>query len=411
MIKIKNLIKNLKYKVEIPDSGQYEIASKLSEVIILENGVEIIFMEDVSAIFTDKNNKKVFINSNNAEFNSNNYDTLFTGNIRIKYQDNLITSEKLHFNFIENNILVYENVIYKGLNGKIQTDNIKINLLSKNIEIFMNEKNKNVKIMSFWSYMSATIKKFRIKSYKKNTSILKLEKISLKFGRKMILDSLNLNLNEGQILGLLGANGAGKSTIFNLITGLLSPDYGSIIINSVKVNKFPIFQRTLKFKIGFVPQHGGFFHDLTVLDNLRAIAEINIKNSSARNEKVNSLISKFELEPVRDIKAKQLSGGQRKKLVIAIALISNPKILLLDEPFAALDVMTIKILQEIIVDLQSFHNISVILCDHQARDLLKCVDSAAIIHNGRVVAQDTPSNLIHNVSAKDAYFGEAFKIN
>ena len=85
----------------------------------------------------------------------------------------------------------------------------------------------------------------------------------------MILDSLNLNLNEGQILGLLGANGVGKSTIFNLITGLLSPDYGSIIINSVKVNKFPIFQRTLKFKIGFVPQHGGFFHDLTVLDNLK----------------------------------------------------------------------------------------------------------------------------------------------
>ena len=144
-----NLIKNLKYSVELADSGKYEISSNLSQLIILENGVEIIFMEDVSAIFTDKNNKKVFIYSNNAEFNSDNYDTLFTGDIKIKYQDNLITSEKLHFNFIENNILVYENVIYKGLNGKIQTDNIKINLLSKNIEIFMNEKNKNVKIISF----------------------------------------------------------------------------------------------------------------------------------------------------------------------------------------------------------------------------------------------------------------------
>ena len=257
----------------------------------------------------------------------------------------------------------------------------------------------------------AIIKKFRIKNFKKEKELLRLEKISVYFGKRKILEDLNLNLNQGEILGLLGPNGVGKSTIFNLITGLLSPDYGSVIINSVKVNKFPIFQRTLKFKIGFVPQHGGFFHDLTVLDNLRAIAEININNSSARNEKVNSLMSKFELEPVRDIKAKQLSGGQRKKLVIAIALISSPKILLLDEPFAALDVMTIKILQEIIVDLQSFHNISVILCDHQARDLLKCVDSAAIIHNGRVVAQDTPSNLINDVSAKDAYFGEAFKIN
>ena len=259
--------------------------------------------------------------------------------------------------------------------------------------------------------MSGNIKKFRIKSFKKNTTILKLEKISLKFGRKTILDSMNLNLNDGQILGLLGPNGVGKSTIFNLITGLISPDYGSIIINSEKVNKFPIFERTLKFKIGFVPQSGGFFHDMTVNENLNAIAEITLHNKSARNEKVNSLISKFELEPVRDIKAKLLSGGQRKKLVIAIALISDPKILLLDEPFAALDVMTIKILQEIIVNLQSFKNISVIVCDHQARDLLKCVDTAAIIHNGRVVAQDTPSNLIDNVIAKDTYFGDSFKIN
>ena len=145
----KNLIKNLKYSVELTDSGKYEISSNLSELTILENGIEVIFMKDVSAIFTDKNNKKVFINSDNAEFNSDNYDTLFVGNIRIKYEDNLITSEKLHFNFIENNILVYENVIYKSLNGKIQTDNIKINLLSKNIEIFMDEKSKNVKIMSF----------------------------------------------------------------------------------------------------------------------------------------------------------------------------------------------------------------------------------------------------------------------
>ena len=257
----------------------------------------------------------------------------------------------------------------------------------------------------------SNIKKFRIKSFKKEISVLKLEKVSLKFGRKTILDSLNLNLNNGQILGLLGPNGVGKSTIFNLITGLISPDYGSIIINSETVNKFPIYKRTLKYKIGYVPQYGGFFHDLTVNENLGAIAEITIKDPSFRTEKINSLISKFELDPIRDIKGKFLSGGQRKKLVIAIALISDPKILLLDEPFAALDVMTIKMLQEIIVNLQSLNNISVILCDHQARDLLVCVDTAAIIHNGKVVAQDTPSNLINDVIARDTYFGESFKIN
>ena len=257
----------------------------------------------------------------------------------------------------------------------------------------------------------SNIKKFRIKSFKKKKSILNLEKISFKFGRKTILDNLNLQLNSGQILGLLGPNGVGKSTIFNLITGLISPDYGSIFIDSEIVNKYPIYQRTIKFKIGFVPQHGGFFHDLTVFENLKAIAEIAIDNTSFRSEKIDLLISKFELDAVRDIKANFLSGGQKKKLVIAIALIADPKILLLDEPFAALDVMTIKTLQEIIVNLQSNNNISIILCDHQARDLLACVDTAAIIHNGKVVAHGTPTNLVQNIDARNVYFGESFKIS
>jgi len=255
------------------------------------------------------------------------------------------------------------------------------------------------------------IKKFRIKYFKENNSILELNKISVKFGKKIILDNLNLKLNNGEILGLLGPNGVGKSTIFNLITGLISPDYGNIIINSEKVNDYPIYRRTLKFKIGYVPQHGGYFHDLTVFENLKAIAEITIKNQSFRNEKINSLISKFELEPIIEIKAGLISGGQKKKLVIALALISEPKLLLLDEPFAALDVMTIKILQEIIVELQSKYNISIILCDHQARDLLACVDVAAIIHNGKVIAKDTPSKLTENIEAKNAYFGDSFKFN
>ena len=257
----------------------------------------------------------------------------------------------------------------------------------------------------------SNIKKFRIKSFKNNKSILKLEKISLKFGRKLILDNLDLKLNNGQILGLLGPNGVGKSTIFNIITGLISPDFGSVSINSEKVNEYPIFERTLKYKIGMCPQNGGFFHDLTVYENLKAIGEITIPNQSYRDEKIDSLISKFELDPIRDIKADFLSGGQKKKLVIAIALVSDPKILLLDEPFAALDVMTIKTLQEIIVGLQGSNNISVILCDHQARDLLACVDTAAMIDTGEVGAQGTPNNLIQNTDARNAYFGESFKIS
>ena len=256
----------------------------------------------------------------------------------------------------------------------------------------------------------SNIKKFRIKSFKKNlNTILKLEKISLKFKKKIILENLNLTLNNGEILGLLGPNGAGKSTIFNIITGQLSPDYGNIYINFDLVNKYPIYKRALKFRLGYVPQYGGYFHDLTVFENLQAISEIHIKDVHLIAEKINSLIAKFELDSVRDVRADFLSGGQKKKLVIAISLISNPKILLLDEPFAAVDVMTIKALQKIIVDLQRYNNISIILCDHQARDLLACVDTAAIIDNGKVIAKGSPNNLINNDEAKNSYFGDSFR--
>lgn len=255
----------------------------------------------------------------------------------------------------------------------------------------------------------SNIKSFRIKSYKNKNTILKLENLSFKIGRKIILENLNLKLGKGQILGLLGPNGVGKSTIFNIIVGLLSPSYGSVIIDSHKINNYPTYKRTTEFKIGFVPQNGGFFYDLTVYNNLRAVAEVVIKESNYREEKINSLISKFELESIKDIKADFLSGGQKKKLVIALALLSDPKILLLDEPFAALDVLTIKILQEIIVNLQVLNNISIILCDHQARDLLACVDTAVIINNGKVIAEGTPSSIIQNIEAKKVYFGESFK--
>ena len=257
----------------------------------------------------------------------------------------------------------------------------------------------------------AIIKKFRIKYFKTKKPIIKLDKLSLSFGKMKILDNVSFNLNEGQILGLLGPNGVGKSTIFNLITGLIKPDYGSIIMGSTIVNDYPIYLRTTKFKIGYVPQYGGYFHDLTLLENLNAIVEILVPDKKSRDEKINSLISKFELDAVRDIKASYLSGGQRKKLTVSLALLGDPKVLLLDEPFAALDVMTIKMLQQIIVNLQSEDNISVILCDHQARDLLTCVDIAIVLSNCKLVAIGTPSELINNNDAKSAYFGESFKLS
>ena len=257
----------------------------------------------------------------------------------------------------------------------------------------------------------AIIKKFRIKSFKNINSVIEFNNISLSYGNRLILDNLSFKINEGQIFGMLGPNGVGKSTIFNLITGLISPNAGKIKITGQDVTDHPIYLRTKKFKVGYVPQYGGYFNDLTLHDNLRAISEIVIENKNYRSEKINYLISKFELDNLKDIKAKFLSGGQKKKLVIALSLLSEPKVLLLDECFAALDVLTIKMLQEIIVNLQNENKITICICDHQARDLLACVDIAMILSNGKIVAQDSPSNLVKNINAKNAYFGDNFKIN
>ena len=254
------------------------------------------------------------------------------------------------------------------------------------------------------------VKKFRIKSFKNINSEIEFENISLSYGNRLILDNINFKINKGEIFGMLGPNGAGKSTIFNLLTGLISPNNGKIKINGYDVTDFPIYLRTKKFKVGYVPQYGGYFNDLSLEDNLSAIGEIVIENKILIKDKVNYLINKFELDNVRNIKAKFLSGGQKKKLVIALSLLSDPKILLLDECFAALDVMTIKMLQEIIVKLQQETQITICICDHQARDLLACVDSAMILNNCKIIAQDTPVNLVSNENAKIAYFGESFKI-
>jgi len=257
----------------------------------------------------------------------------------------------------------------------------------------------------------AVIKKFRIKSFKNINSVIEFKNISLAYGNRLILDNINFKINEGQIFGMLGPNGVGKSTIFNLITGLISPQNGKIKIEGNDVTQYPIYLRSKKFKVGYVPQYGGYFNDLTLLDNLKAISEIVIENKNLRNDKINYLISKFELDNLKDIKAKFLSGGQKKKLVIALSLMSEPKVLLLDECFAALDVLTIKMLQETIVNLQQESNITICICDHQARDLLACVDVAMILSNGKIVAQDTPSNLVKDINAKNAYFGNSFKFN
>ena len=152
----------------------------------------------------------------------------------------------------------------------------------------------------------ALIKKFRIKEFKNKKPVAKLEKVSLSYGKRQILDNINFELNSGEIVGLLGPNGAGKSTLFNLLIGLIKPDFGKVMIANTDATNFPIYERAKKFKIGYVPQYGGYFHDLTLIENLKAVGEILIQNETDRQIKIDNMISKFALDNVREIKAKFL---------------------------------------------------------------------------------------------------------
>ncbi len=160
----------------------------------------------------------------------------------------------------------------------------------------------------------AIIKKFRIKSFKERETLVELKNISMFYNKRQILNNLSIKINRQEVLGMLGPNGVGKSTIFHIITGLKDPSYGKVFINSVDCTNLPIYDRATRFKLGYVPQYGGFIQDLNLLDNLKLVGEIHIKEKNLRQTKIDKIISQFEFEPLLNIKSKHLSGGQKKKI-------------------------------------------------------------------------------------------------
>ena len=258
----------------------------------------------------------------------------------------------------------------------------------------------------------AIIKKFRITTFKKQINKILLKNISLSYNKRQVLEDISLSFREGEICGLLGPNGVGKSTLFNIIVGLIKPNYGNISINGKNVTNIPIYERALNFKLSIVPQSGGVFSELTCVNNLIAVGQITQKEKNLINFKVEKMVSKFSLDAVKNLKAKYLSGGQRKKLCIAMALMSDPKIILMDEPFQGLDIMSTKDLQETITNLQTEDSTRCcIISDHAARDLLAICDRAIILANKKIAAIGKPSEILQNEDAKSAYFGDSFKIN
>jgi lipopolysaccharide export system ATP-binding protein len=249
------------------------------------------------------------------------------------------------------------------------------------------------------------IKKFRIIKFK-SKPLLSAKNISKSFDKRMILRKIDIALNQGEMLGLLGSNGAGKSTFMNIVLGLLKCDFGDIFLGNTKLTNLAIHQRA-KLGIAYLPQQTSIFRGLTVYENLLAIAQIVKKKSSDQKAIVEKLMAEFSITHLRDVKATSLSGGEMRRTEIARCLVTNPKILLLDEPFAGVDLLSIEDIKGLLLKLQA-RGCAVLVTDHNASQLLSVVDRAYVMANGTIVAEGTPREIVNTAQAKKLYFGENF---
>lgn len=254
----------------------------------------------------------------------------------------------------------------------------------------------------------ASVKKFRILKFK-SKPILTVKGISKLIDKRVILRKIDFEINKGEIFGLLGPNGAGKSVTFNVLLGIMKADHGNVFVEGTRITNFAIHERAKKFRIGYIPQNDSVFKGLSCINNLKAIAEITIKDRVKQESVVEELLSEFNLSHLRNVIANNLSGGERKKLVIARALVNNPKILLMDEPYGAVDPINIDMIKKIIIDLQK-KGVSVLITDHSAQNVLSIVDRCSIISGGEIITSGKPKEIIHNNKARQLYFGENFNI-
>ena len=250
-------------------------------------------------------------------------------------------------------------------------------------------------------------KKFRIIKFK-SKPILSAKSIPKSFGERVVLRKIDIHLNRGEMLGLLGSNGAGKSTFMNIVLGLLKPDFGDIFLDKTKLTTLPIHERS-KIGIGYLPQYTSIFRGLTVYENLLGIAQIVKKNTFEQKDLVEKLMAEFSITHLRNVRATALSGGERRRTEIARCLINNPKVLLLDEPFAGVDLLSIQDIKGLLLKLQT-RGCAVLVTDHNASQLLSVVDRAYVLASGNICAEGSPRQISSSAEAKRLYFGEDFRI-
>lgn len=238
--------------------------------------------------------------------------------------------------------------------------------------------------------------------------ILKSENLVKIYGRREVVRKVSLKVNQGEIVGLLGPNGAGKTTTFYMTVGFIKPNDGRVFLNDIDITELPMYKRAKK-GIGYLPQEPSVFRKLSVEDNIMAVLEMINLSKTARNEKMESLIDEFGLEKVRKNRGDTLSGGERRRTEIARALATNPKFILLDEPFAGIDPIAVEDIQSIVAKLKT-KNIGILITDHNVQETLSITDRAYLMFEGRILKAGTAEELAADEMVRKVYLGKNFEL-
>lgn len=238
------------------------------------------------------------------------------------------------------------------------------------------------------------------------SGVLRTDNLVKKYGKRTVANHVSIEVRQGEIVGLLGPNGAGKTTTFYMTVGLISPNEGRVFLNDVDITSYPVYKRA-QIGIGYLPQEASVFRSLSVENNIRAILEMTDTSKEYQKAKLEQLISEFNLNHVRHNIGTGLSGGERRRTEIARCLAINPKFIMLDEPFAAVDPIAVEDIQEVVYHLKE-RNIGVLITDHKADSILGITDRAYMLFEGRVLFQGTSEELASNPIVREKYLGQDF---
>jgi lipopolysaccharide export system ATP-binding protein len=237
---------------------------------------------------------------------------------------------------------------------------------------------------------------------------LSVEKLGKQYAKRPVVRNVSISLQRGEAVGLLGPNGAGKTTCFYMITGLVTPDYGSIYLDGTEITKLPMYRRA-RLGIGYLPQEASIFRGLTVEQNIMAVLEVSEQSPEKRRAMCEELLAEFSITHLRNSPAVALSGGERRRAEIARALAGRPSFILLDEPLAGIDPIAISDVRDLVKHLKN-RGIGVLITDHNVRETLDVIDRAYIIHDGTVLMEGSPSDIVNNHEVRRVYLGEKFSL-